>query len=114
MKPGFRRASELPPDDKPSKANGAMPPRFKFTSFDDLRPGKEHLYLVKRLIPRVGLTLVWGPPKCGKSFLTFDLMMHVALGWEYRGRKVLQGEVVYCAFEGAEGFKLRAEAFRRQ
>jgi hypothetical protein len=41
------------------------------------------------------------------------LMMSVALGWEFRGRKVLQGAVVYCAFEGADGFGKRAAAFRR-
>jgi hypothetical protein len=69
---------------------------------------------VKGLIPRVGLVIVWGPPKCGKSFLTFDLVMHVAMGWEYRGRRVKQGLVVYCALEGAEGFRARVEAFRRE
>jgi hypothetical protein len=39
--------------------------------------------------------------------------MHVALGWEeYRGRRVVPGPVVYCAFEGASGFNARAAAFR--
>ena len=38
--------------------------------------------------------------------------MHVALGWDYRGRRVHKGPVVYCAFEGADGFKARAHAFR--
>jgi hypothetical protein len=36
-----------------------------------------------------------------------------ALGWEYRRRRVIAGTVVYCAFEGAEGFKARAAAFRQ-
>jgi hypothetical protein len=40
-------------------------------------------------------------------------MMHVALGWQYRGRRVKQGAVVYCAPEGAHGFKARIEAFRQ-
>ncbi len=40
-------------------------------------------------------------------------MLHVALGWEYRGRKVVQGAVVYCAFEGQDGYGKRAEAFRQ-
>ena len=40
-------------------------------------------------------------------------MMHVALGWEYRDRAVQQGPVVYCAFEGAHGYRKRGEAFRR-
>jgi hypothetical protein len=89
-------------------------PRFKLRPFNELTVGSELAYLVKGIIPRVGLTVVWGPPKCGKSFWAFDLSMHVSLGWMYRGRRVQPGAVVYCAFEGAEGFKARAEAFRFQ
>lgn len=40
--------------------------------------------------------------------------MHVALGWSYRGRRVQNGTVVYCAFEGAHGFGARIEAFRQK
>jgi hypothetical protein len=71
-------------------------------------------YLVKGILPRTGLAVVWGPPKCGKSFWTFDLVVHVALGREYRGRPVRQGVVVYCALEGGGGFGNRIEAWRRQ
>jgi hypothetical protein len=39
--------------------------------------------------------------------------MHVALGWEYCGRKVRQGGIVYCALEGCSAFKNRLEAFRQ-
>jgi hypothetical protein len=88
-------------------------PRFKLVPFEQLTIGSELVYLVKGIIPRVGLVVVWGPPKCGKSFWTFDLTLHVALDWLYRGRKVLGGPVVYCAFEGQEGYGRRAEAFRR-
>jgi hypothetical protein len=69
--------------------------------------------LVKGLIPRGGLIVVWGPPKCGKSFWAYDLAMHVALGWDYRGRRAQQGPVVYLALEGGQGFRARVEAFRR-
>jgi AAA domain len=88
--------------------------RFKLVPFDSLTIGADPDYLVKGLIPRVGLVVIWGPPKCGKSFWAFDLFMHVALGRDYRGRKVQQGPVVYCAFEGQEGYGKRAEAFRQQ
>jgi len=40
--------------------------------------------------------------------------MHVALGWDYRGRCVKHGPVVYVAAEGAHGFQARIEAFRRE
>jgi hypothetical protein len=90
----------------------AKPSRIKLIRFDDLKPGTESEYLVKGLIPRAGLVVVWGPPKCGKSFWTMDVLLHVALGWEYRGRAVYSGAVVYCAFEGQSGYGKRAEAFR--
>jgi hypothetical protein len=86
---------------------------YRLIHFDDLRPGTKSAYLVDGVIPRAGIVAVWGPPKSGKSFWTFDLVMHIALGWPYRGRRVERGPVAYLAFEGAEGFNNRAEAFRR-
>jgi hypothetical protein len=40
------------------------------------------------------------------SVWLYDCLMHVVLGWEYRGKRV------YCAFEGQKGFEARAVAFR--
>jgi AAA domain/Domain of unknown function (DUF6371) len=94
------------PDERAQKA------RFELIPFDKIAFDTTPAYLVKGLIPRVGLCVFWGPPKCGKSFLVFDLMMHIALCWQYRGRRVRQGAVVYCALEGCAGFKNRVEAFR--
>ena len=89
-------------------------PRIRLIPFDEIKLGSERRYLVKRLIPRVGLCLAWGPPKCGKSFWAFDLAMHVAIGRPYRGRHIQGGAVVYCAFEGSHGFGARIEAFRQK
>src|ERR1700730_9837190 len=85
------------------KANGTKRP-ITIIPFDEIRLNpNDRPYVVKGLIPREGITVVWGPPKSGKSFKVFDLCMHVALGWEYRGRRVQQGAVVYCSFEGQAG-----------
>ena len=103
--------------DQGRKFNGnghGAKPRFKLIPFAELKSTTAPSYLVKGLIPRIGLIVVWGPPKCGKSFWTFDLVMHIALGWDYRGRRTRQGDAVYCAFEGGAGFNDRAEAFRRE
>jgi AAA domain len=88
--------------------------RLVLKRFDELTRSEEPAYLVKGLVPRVGLIVAWGPPKCGKSFWCFDLAMHVALGWEYRGRRVRKGSVIYCALEGQSGFGARADAFRQR
>jgi hypothetical protein len=98
------------PDAQPAPIE--RPSRIKLVPFDSITVGTDRPYLVKGLIPRIGLTVIWGPPKSGKSFWTFDLAMHVALGWQYRDRRVHQGPVVYCAFEGQSGIKGRVEAFR--
>ncbi len=88
--------------------------RVTFIPFADIRLDPDPPYLVRDIIPSDGLVLVWGPPKCGKTFWVFDLMMHVALGREYRGHRVKQGGVVYCSFEGQRGFQGRVEAFRQR
>jgi hypothetical protein len=87
--------------------------RFRLVSFQNMRPGLEPVYLVDELIPSAGLVLVWGKQKTYKSFWLLDLMLHVAMGWTYRDRAVRQGAVIYCAFEGAHGYKGRIEALRR-
>src|SRR5229473_2064545 len=84
----------------------------KFTRFPEILLSTTSRYLVKGIIPNVGLVVVWGAPKCGKSFFIFDMVAHIAAGWEYRGSRVKQSTVVYFALEGQEGFVARVEAFR--
>jgi hypothetical protein len=89
-------------------------PRFNLIRFNQIVRRQTSSYLIKGMICRTGLIVVWGPPKCGKSFWVFDAVMHVATGWEYRGRRVTQGNVVYLALEGQDGFADRVDAFRQQ
>ena len=102
-------------DDVPSPTQDRRQPgpkRFDLIAFDDIRLSTAPNYAIKGLLPRVGLAVIWGPPKCGKSFFVSDLLLHVALGWAYRGRRVNQAAVVYCCLEGADGFSNRMIAFR--
>src|SRR5262249_29255793 len=109
-------SSQQTPGGGTQQARGAgtssRPPQFKLHAFDAITLSTKPNYRVKGFIPDVGLVVVWGPPKCGKSFWMFDLMMHVALGWEYRSHKVKQGPVVYCAVEGGRNFRKRIQAWR--
>jgi AAA domain len=96
--------------------NTAAPPpvRFQLARFNEVELMTRPRYLIKNILPSTGLAVVWGSPKCGKSFWTFDLVMHIALGWVYRGHRVQQGTVVYLAMEGGTGFAGRIEAWRRR
>jgi hypothetical protein len=89
------------------------PSRIKLVAFNEIKATPEPPYLVREIIPRVGVVVIWGGEKCGKSFWVLDLDMHIALGWPYRGRRVQQGAVVYCCFEGQGGIAKRIEAFRQ-
>lgn len=86
--------------------------RFELLPFDKITLPPERDYLIRNLLPRVGLAICYGPPKSGKSFAIFDMLMHVACGWEYRGRRVTRATVVYLVLEGERGIRGRVEAFR--
>ncbi|MCJ2126672.1 AAA family ATPase [Methylobacterium sp. J-077] len=87
--------------------------RFPLIAFDQIRLSTSPRFRVRGLLPIRGLAVVWGPPKCGKSFLAFDMLMHVALGWPYQGHRVEPGTIVYCALEGQQGFEARKVAFEQ-
>lgn len=89
-------------------------PRFRLVPFAEITLDRSRNYLVQGLIPREGLVVFWGPPKCGKTFVLFDMMLYVALGWLYRGRRVAKGPVVYIACEGERGLGARVQAFRQK
>jgi hypothetical protein len=101
-------------NDRGHTGASAHGPKFKLLSYRDLRPGiNDQDYRVDELLPMEGLVIVWGKFKCLKTFWVYDLALHIAKGWEYRDRAVRQGMVIYCAFEGAHGFRKRTEAQRR-
>jgi hypothetical protein len=88
--------------------------RFALLGEQDIKLTDAADYLIHDILPKTGLALVYGPPKCGKSFWTYDLVMHVARTIPYRGRDCIGGTVVYVAAEGGGGFTKRIEAYRRK
>ncbi len=72
----------------------------KFASFADLvaTDFPQPQWVVEGLLP-VGLTILAGPPKRGKSWLALLLAQAVAAGGRFLGRKASQGRVLYIALE---------------
>lgn len=93
----------------------AEPPRPRFTpiALDDVTISAEPPWLIDGLMPARGLACVIGEPKCGKSFMTSDMLCSVAQGALYAGRTTLQGPVIYLTGEGVSGFKRRMVAMRQ-
>lgn len=70
-------------------------------------------WLADFLIPQRSLSMLWGPPNVGKSFVALDFAASVATGNSWLGRDVIPGSVAYVAGEGVHSFKRRLTAWLR-
>lgn len=58
----------------------------------------EPTWLIEGLLP-VGLAILAGPPKRGKSWMALEMALAICAGGYFLGRKARQGRVLYCALE---------------
>lgn len=70
-------------------------------------------WTVKGLMISGGLSVIYGPPKSGKSFCAQHAAECVAHGIEFFGKSTKEGLVVYLCGEGAVGFRQRMVAWRK-
>lgn len=68
-------------------------------------------WLMKGYLTLDSLTVLFGDPGCGKSFLAIDIACHVATGTPWRGCPVKPGKVLYIAGEGRNGLSKRFRAW---
>ncbi len=71
-------------------------------------------FLIDGLIETETLSLIFGDPGCGKTFLALDLAACVASGRDFHGREVMQGPVIYMAGEGHNGIIRRFMAWAKE
>lgn len=96
---------------QPIKIIAAAP--LPFVSFVDMKLDLEDRSLIHGWLGTGAMSVLYGDSNTGKTFLALDMALHVALGWEWRGRRVRQGAVLYIAGEGAYGIQNRVAAFRQ-
>lgn len=105
----------LPDEDAaPMTAPTAKPEkraRFAPIRPDEFLKRKPLQWIVRGVLPRAGLAVVYGQSAAGKTFFVFDLVASIARGIEWRGQRVTKGRGVYIAAEGAEGFRNRMQAY---
>lgn len=85
--------------------------RFAVVSAEEFTSAQPAQWLVRDVLPDAELVVVFGETASGKTFFVLDLAGAVALGTDWRGKKVRQGKVVYIAAEGAGGFRNRLKAY---
>ncbi len=93
----------LPPSGTPS--------RFALQSVADFIDAPPLDWLIKGVLPRAEMGVVFGASGSGKTFFVLDLVAAIARGVAWRGKRVKQGSVVYVAAEGAHGFRSRLKAY---
>lgn len=83
---------------------------FPWSSLSTLERGK---YLIKGLLDKGSMSVVYGESNSGKTFFALDVAAHISLGWKWRGKNTRQGRVIYIGAESGLGIADRLEAFRR-
>ena len=68
-------------------------------------------WLIKDYMPQGSMSMIYGPPGSGKTFLALDMALHIAHGISWHGKDVEQGSVMYIAGEGVGGLRKRLQAW---
>lgn len=109
---GLMKKMGASPTDFPNLiGQGDKVAKFTPLSLADFLAKPPPAWLIKGVLPAAGLGMVYGASGAGKSFFTLDVIMAIAQGAMWRGRKVKQGDVVYVAAEGASGMRNRVNAY---
>jgi len=98
--PSRRQCASQPP----------KPRRLQLTRADQIEMHPPD-WLLRGMLERDTLALIFGDPACGKSFLAIDWASRIATGTPWRGHGVQGGPVVYIAGEGQQGFGRRIRAW---
>jgi hypothetical protein len=91
-----------------------LPTRFKLLTPGQLAQAEPIKWMIRGLLPQVGLAALFGASGSGKSFLTLDLSAAVASGsFDWYGMRVTQCPVTYCVLEGEGGMGKRVAAWEK-
>lgn len=85
-------------------------PKIRVYSRKDLESIPPPRWLIEGLLEE-GISVVWGPPGHGKSFLALDWACSLATGLSWLGQSVVKSPVLYVAAEGTSGIPNRIFAW---
>jgi|GEM_PF-1981671 len=68
-------------------------------------------WIIKGLLPRAELGVIYGGSGSGKTFVALDQAMAIARGVDWRGHRTTQGRVAYIAAEDPGGLTDRVRAY---
>ena len=87
--------------------------RLFFLDFDDIEPDLSRVDLIEDVLSQDACSVIYGESNVGKTFVALDMAFHVAMGWDWLGKRVTQGAVVYIAAEGAHSLRNRVAVLKK-
>jgi hypothetical protein len=103
-------ADAAPPAAVAEKPVDEKAPRFAFQPVHEFAQGEPPPWMVKGVLPKAVLGVIYGESGSGKTFMALDLALAVATGSPWRDQQATQGQVAYVVAEGAGGFRARVKA----
>ena len=91
----------------PAKSTG----RFGPVPIYDLTQREPMSWLIKGVLPKAQLGILFGASGSGKTFVALDIAFSVARGIAWRNRRTTKAKVVIIAAEGGSGLGKRGEAY---
>lgn len=95
-------------------ASYADPSPLPILFIDDIQPVTDAKDFVQGLLVQKSSAVLYGESNSGKTFLATDISLHVAAGFDWHGRRVEAGGVLYLALEGGDGFRNRVAIWRAE
>ena len=86
--------------------------KFKLLSIADLKNMPPVKWLINDVITSHGLSVLYGAPGVGKSFIAIDMALSIAYGRDWHDKTVDGGLVLYIAGEGVGGLGKRVKAWQ--
>jgi len=95
----------------PLPDTGAPPVKYPFFPAAEYaaRPAPE--WIIRDILPRAELVIIFGESGSGKSFVALDIAMAVARGAAWNGYASKPGRVAYVCAEGSGGMRNRLRAY---
>lgn len=85
--------------------------RFRMVPAGEFSRGTPPGWIIKGILPRAELVVLFGESGAGKSFVAVDMAGAIARGIAWRGNRTKAGRVAYIAAEGGGGVRNRLRAY---
>ncbi len=100
-----------PPAPEPATTPAPAPLKFAVEPAATFAQRPPPSWIVRGVVPRADLMVIYGESGAGKSFAALDLCMSIARGEPWRDLRTRAVPVVYVVAEGSGGFRARLLAY---